>query len=248
MIDEHLIPNPEWGVKPILFHIGNFSVPSYSFFIGLALLVGILIYWLEARRQKSADENGFYVIIATLLGGAIGAKLLVVILYWNQIVASFPDLTILLSGKSIVGGLIGGFIAILIIKYKLGIKGRRGNLFAPAIAIGVAIGRIGCFLRGCCFGKETSLPWGVNFGDGLLRHPTQIYESIFMLGMFIFLIWKRKQNPKPGSLFKILMISYFSFRFLIEFIRTEPIVFLGLTWFQFLSLSILAYFIFIKKN
>lgn len=248
MIDEHLIPNPEWGIKPILFYIGNFPIPSYSFFIALALIVGGFVYWLESKRQKSADEKGFYMIMAALIGGAIGAKLLIIILYWDQIISSFPDLSILLSGKSIVGGLIGGFLAVLIIKHKLNIKERRGNLFAPAIAIGVAIGRIGCFLRGCCFGKETNLPWGINFGDGILRHPTQIYESIFMIGMFVLLMYKRKQNPKPGSLFRLLIISYFSFRLLIEFIRVEPIAFFGITWFQIISLCVLAYFLFWKKN
>jgi phosphatidylglycerol:prolipoprotein diacylglycerol transferase len=116
------------------------------------------------------------------------------------------------------------------------------NLFAPAIAIGVAIGRLGCFFRGCCFGKETNLPWAVNFGDGILRHPTQIYESLFMLGMFFYLIWKRKQNPAPGSMFRTLIISYFGFRFLIEFIRVEPIFFIGLSWFQLISLGVLAYY------
>jgi phosphatidylglycerol:prolipoprotein diacylglycerol transferase len=114
-------------------------------------------------------------------------------------------------------------------------------LFAPAIALGVAIGRIGCFLRGCCFGKETSLPGGVDFGDGILRHPTQLWESIFMFLLFGFLMWKRTKNPKPGELFRILGISYFGFRFLIEFIRVEKIAFFGLTWFQIICLLALIY-------
>jgi prolipoprotein diacylglyceryltransferase len=133
-------------------------------------------------------------------------------------------------------------------KKKLKMKEKRGNLFAPAIATGVAIGRIGCFLRGCCFGKETSLPWGVNFGDGILRHPTEIYESIFMIGMFIYLRYKMTKNPKPGSLFRLLMIFYFSFRFIIEFIRVEPIAFFGLTFFQLICLLVLGYYFFIKKD
>ena len=140
-------------------------------------------------------------------------------------------------------GLIGGTIGVVITKKMLGMENqKRGNLFAPAIAIGVAIGRLGCFFRGCCFGKETSLPWGINFGDGILRHPTQIYEAIFMLGMFFYLKWKSKQNTAPGSLFRILIVSYFTFRFFIEFLRVEPVAFLGLTWFQIISLGVLAYY------
>ena len=248
MIDSHLVPYPEWGVRPILFTIGSFQVPSYSFFVLLALIVGCLVYWLDARKQKAANENTFYLVIAALIGGAIGAKLLVIILYWNQVIASFPDLSILLSGRSIVGGLIGGFLAVLFIKHKLKIKGKRGNIFAPAIAIGVAIGRIGCFLRGCCYGTETSLPWGVNFGDGISRHPTEIYEAIFMFGMFFYLKWRNSKNPAPGSSFKILIVAYFTFRFLIEFIRVEPIAFFGLTWFQIISLAVVGYMLLKDRN
>jgi len=237
MIDEHLIPNLEWGVKPILFYFGNFAVPSYSFFVGLAVIVGVLVYWLEAKKQKQVSENTLYILLGALIGGVIGAKIIIMLAYWNQL-----NWNIVLTGKSIVGGLIGGTVGVLITKKILKIESqRKGNLFAPAIAIGVAIGRIGCFLRGCCYGKETGLPWGVNFGDEVLRHPTQIYESIFMLGMFFYLLYARTKKPKPGRLFYILIISYFTFRFFIEFIRVEPIASLGLTWFQILSLIAIAY-------
>lgn len=240
MIDSHLIPYPNWGVKPVFFNVFGFSVPSYSFFVFLGILFGILVYWIEVRKKKSYSENNFYILLGALIGGAIGAKLVIIIVYWNEL-----TLDIILYGKSIVGGLIGGIMGVLITKKILGIeKERKGNFFAPAIAIGVAIGRIGCFLRGCCYGKETSLPWGVDFGDGLLRHPTQIYESLFMLGMFFYLRRRNKKNPPAGSSFDILMMSYFCFRFLIEFIRVEKIVFFGLTYFQLIGFCVLIYFVF----
>ncbi len=246
MIDSHLVPNPEWGIRPILFFIGKFPVPSYSFFMILAIVVGCLVYWNEARKTKRNDENGFYILIGALIGGALGAKLPIIFLYWDQIVANLPDISFLLSGRTILGGLIGGFIGVKIVKYKLNIKEKRGNLFAPAIALGVAIGRIGCFLRGCCYGKETLLPWGINFGDGFLRHPTELYESIFMLGMFVYLSWRKTKNPAPGSLFNVLMLSYFTFRFFIEFIRVEPIFLIGLTAFQWICIVAIGYLL-IKK-
>ena len=236
MLDLHLIPNPEWGFRPILFTLGDFQVPSYSFFIFLAIIAGCLIYWLEARKIKSNNENTFYLLISALIAGAIGSKIPIIILYWNQIFSSPQGLEILVSGRSILGGLIGGTIGVLYMKSRLKIKERRGNIFAPAIALGMALGRLGCFFRGCCFGKPTNLPWAINFGDGILRHPTQIYESIFMLGMFFYLNWKKKKNPKPGQLFDILIIGYLTFRFFIEFIRAEEIVFLGLTFFQIICL------------
>jgi phosphatidylglycerol:prolipoprotein diacylglycerol transferase len=241
-LDFDLVPYLRWGIKPILFYLGNFPVPSYSFFMGLAILAGCLVYWLDARKEKKSGDNTFYLIIAALIGGAIGAKIPIMILYWNQIVSSPQGIQILISGRSILGGLIGGTIGVLFTKSLLGIKQRRGNLFAPAIALAMAIGRIGCFLRGCCYGKPTSLPWGVNFGDGILRHPTQIYESIFMLGLFFYLNWKKKKNPKPGQLFDILIISYLIFRFFIEFLRVEEVIFLGLTFFQIICLLGLVWY------
>lgn len=247
MIDSHLIPNPEWGIRPILFYIGDFPIPSYSFFILLAIVIGCLVYWGEARKEKKNNENTFYLLIGALVGGALGAKIPIIIIYWNLILANFPDLSFLISGRTIIGGLIGGFIGVRFVKYKLKIKDKRGNLFAPAIALGVAVGRVGCFLRGCCFGKETFLPFGVNYGDGLLRHPTQIYEIIFMLGMFFYISWRNKQNPPFGSSFRILMLSYFIFRFFIEFIRVEPMFFLGLTIFQWICLVVVGYFTIQKK-
>lgn len=247
MIDEHLVPYPTWGIKPTLFQIGNIPVPAYSFFVGLAIIVGILIYWLEARKNRQASENTLYILLGSLIGGVIGAKIVIILAYWREF-ATTLDWSIILTGKSIVGGLIGGTLGVIITKKILKMKEKRGNLFAPAIALGIAIGRLGCFFRGCCYGTETTLPWGVNFGDGILRHPTQIYESLLMLGMFFYLQYKKTKNPTPGSLFKILMINYFTFRFLIEFIRVEPIIFVGLTFFQIISLAVIAYYLITKKN
>ena len=198
------------------------------------------------KKEKKNSNDSFYIIISSLIGGAIGAKLPLLFIYWREIFFSPNGFLILLYGKTILGALIGGTLGVLLVKNRLNIKSKLGNIIAPSIAIGVAIGRIGCFLRGCCYGKPTSLPWGVNFGDGILRHPTQLYESIFMFGMFFFLIYKKKQNPAPGSLFKILIISYFTFRFFLEFLRVEQVAFLGLTYFQYICILCVAWFL-IKK-
>jgi len=243
MIDDHYYPQ-NWGIKPVLFEIGNFKVPSYSFFVLLGLLVGILIYFYESRRKKSLNEKGFFIAIGSLVGGILGAKILQWIINYKYIFSHLSDFEIIFSGRTIVGGLIGGTIGVILTKKFLGIKEKKGNLFAPAIAIGVAIGRLGCFFRGCCYGKETFLPWGVNFGDGISRHPTQLYELFFMLVMFFYLEKiMNKDNLKQGQLFKILMISYFIFRFFIEFIRVEPIIFAGLTIFQIISIGVIIYLV-----
>jgi len=239
-----LLPTHAWGIRPILFHIGSISVSSYSFFVTLGFLVGLTVYLWEAKKSKSFGESNLYIVFGALIGSAIGAKLLDLIVDYRYFLTNFWNVETIFYGKTIIGGLIGGAIGVKITKKIYKIEGKRGNLFAPAIAIGVAIGRLGCFLRGCCYGKPTSLPWGVNFGDGILRHPTQIYESIFMLAMFFYLEKiKNKPDIKPGQLFKILMVSYFTFRFFIEFIRVDEIAFWGLTSFQIISLFAIIYLI-----
>ncbi len=242
MIDIHQISHnhPEgWGIRPILFQIGSIKINSYSFFVLSGLIVGLVIYYILAKKEKKLSEESFYILIAGLFGGIIGAKLPIWIMNFPKIIQDLPDMTAFLSGRTITGGLIGGTLAVLYIKKRLGIKEKKGNLFAPSIAIGIAIGRIGCFLRGCCYGTQTKLPWGVDFGDNILRHPTQIYESIFMSGLFLFLLYKRKRAA-PGYLFYLLMNIYFIFRFFEEFIRENP-HYLGLTLFQYISIGALIF-------
>jgi phosphatidylglycerol---prolipoprotein diacylglyceryl transferase len=243
MLDDHFYPS-NWGVRPVLFHLGKIAVPSYSFFVLLGLAVGAAIYFYEAKKQKSLGENGFLIAIGSLTGGVLGAKILELIINYKLVMANISNWEVIASGRTIVGGLIGGTIGAVLTKKILGIKEKRGNLFAPAVAMGVAIGRLGCFFRGCCYGQPTDLPWGVNFGDDIPRHPTQLYESLFMLAMFVYLEKvKNKENIKPGQLFKTLMISYFVFRFFIEFIRVEPVVFAGLTLFQIISIGVIIYLV-----
>ena len=251
MIDTHeiMVNFENWGIRPILFSFWDFDIPSHAFFTLLGLIVGLLFFYYEARKNKVIGENTFYLLVAALVGGVIGAKIPILILEYKYILANFPNISpIIFSGKTITGGLVGGFLAVILIKKILNIKVKRGNLFAPAIAIGVAIGRIGCFLRGDAYGIPTSLPWGVNFGDGVMRHPTQIYESVFMLGMFFYFQHAKTKNPAPGVLFENLMIFYFIFRFFIEFIRVEKVIFLGLTLFQLISLVVVIYFLAIKSK
>jgi phosphatidylglycerol---prolipoprotein diacylglyceryl transferase len=229
-----------WGVQPVLFRAGNWQVPSYGAFILLGILTGLLVYLLEARRNRILSRSTLVILIAAVVGGILGAKGLYVVLNAGRILRLSDAWALILGGRSIVGGLAGGAIAVFLVKRKLGITERKGNLFAPAIAAGVAVGRLGCFLRGCCHGKPTSLPWGVDFGDGIPRHPTQIYESFFMLGLFIILMACRDKVRHPAVLFWILMLSYFLFRFFVEFIRVEEVWAAGLTSFQWISLAMVA--------
>ena len=145
MAAEHSVPD-HWGIRPVLFHVGGFGVPAYSFFVLLGLAVGVAIYFYEAKRVKKLTEQGFFIFIGSLAGGALGAKLMeLAINYKLVLAAASPEL--LMSGRTIVGGLIGGAAGAMLTKKAMGLTERRGNFFAPAIAAGLAIGRLGCFFQ-----------------------------------------------------------------------------------------------------
>jgi len=177
MIDEHTIniANIEnWGIRPVLFNIFGIDISSYSFFLLLAIIVGGFVYFKEAKKEKKDNEKTFFIAIGALIGGTLGAKIPMWIMNYDLIIQNWGNLHYILSGRTITGALIGGPIGVFITKKILNIKAKRGNLFAPALAIGDSIGRIGCFLKGCCAGKATNIAsYGVDFGDGILRHPTQ---------------------------------------------------------------------------
>jgi len=240
MLDTHGHPD-NWGVAPTLFHIGKVAVPSYEVLVLAGLVVGALVYRHEARRADRDNERSYLLAFAALMGGTLGAKLPHWIRNFQLIVESYPDLTPALAGRTIVGGLIAGTLGVVLAKRLLGIKSKHGNLFAPAAALGVAIGRMGCFLRGCCHGTPTSMPWGVEFGDGVFRHPTQLYEIVFALGMFVYFQFAKRRNPRPGLLFRQFLVGYFAFRFLTEFLRPEPKSWWGLSSFQVISLLMLVW-------
>jgi phosphatidylglycerol---prolipoprotein diacylglyceryl transferase len=241
-MDEFLIVNKNWGIMPVLFHMGKYEISSYTFFVLLGITVATLIYLHEAKKANQVNEFSFLIAIGAFFGSSVGAKVLEILINLDDTHLKSGLILFLFSGRTVIGGLIGGTLGVWLTKRIIGLKEKRGNLFAPAIAIGMAIGRIGCFFNGCCYGLPSGLPWAVDFGDGITRHPTQLYELVFMASMFFVLKFGFNKNTvPPGYLFKILMVSYFIFRFLVEFIRVEKIAFIGLTYFQIISIFVLIY-------
>jgi len=241
MIDAHdTLAGP--GILPKIL-----GFPTYSLCVGLGLAVGLL-YLLWARQHlrgpgdpgdqaiphegpqplsaKSVDP-ALIIVAAALVAGTIGSKI--------PTLLTNPTLYTLLTEKSVVGGLLGGMAGVLAVKRLLKIRMRLGNAIAPAAALGLAIGRLGCFFNGFCVGIPAA--WGVNFGDGQLRLPTQLFEVAFQLSAFAVLHVARARVRTPGILFKLYVIAYFLFRFFLEFIRVNPIVWNGLTLYQLLCLA-----------
>lgn len=233
--DAHLIPEG-WGIRPVLFSAGPLSVTAYAFFVLLGLAAAIILYIHNTRGRRTG--NGLAIAGAALVGGILGAKIPIWIANLPAIIADVSAAS-LMSGRTIVGGLIGGVCAVWLVKRRLGIRERLGNHLVPSLALGVAVGRIGCYLAGCCYGVATTLPWGVDFGDHVTRHPTQLYEVLFALAVFV-IAQVTLEQWEPGMLFRWFMIAYFAWRFLIEFIRANPASMLGLSYYQHVAVAIVV--------
>ncbi len=221
---------------PELFKIGSFPVTSY----GLWLAVGMLVALLAASRLAAKDglprERIYDLGLWTLLGGLLGSKILMIFVDPNAHVFSIDFLR---SGGVFYGGLIGGFVtvALLMWRYKLNFW-KVADAFAPAVALGQAFGRQGCFAAGCCWGKPTDWFWGVHFGEAgneytgvpmygpdnsdLFLHPTQLIESFTMLAVFGLLYWLHGKKKFDGQILIAYGIIYSIFRFSIEFLRDDP--------------------------
>ena len=226
---------------PLLWHTA-FELAAYA--------VGTRLFLRERRRLAlpalgDTDRN-LWLFAGVVLGAALGSKLA----YWfedpAQAFAAFPDARHLLQGKSIVGGLLGGLVGTESTKRLLGVNGSTGDAFVWPLCVGMCIGRIGCFLAGLgdhTYGLPTGLPWGVDFGDGLPRHPTQLYEIAFLLA-WTTLLWRRRARyAQSGDAFRLYLAGYLAFRLCIEAIKPAPLLYWpGISGIQWLCLAGLAYY------
>lgn len=201
-----------------------FGISSYSFFVGLALIISaisvVIISIIDNKKNPELVDKNFStkhslnIALVVLTSGFIGSKIVVIFENIEFLLSDIRNIKyFMLTGKSIVGGIIGGFIGIRVYKKLNNIGDRKfGNLLAIPISLGMGIGRIGCLLAGCCYGVELS--------NGFVI-PTQIIELLFCFGLTIYLIKKKYTKPDlfPGELFSDLVIAYFIFRFVIEFLR-----------------------------
>jgi prolipoprotein diacylglyceryltransferase len=195
----------------------------------LAAVVFVLVRWRMPKTPAVASlprGQRFALAAAGFVGGVFAAKLPFLIGADDSAVPWLAD------GKTITTGLIGAYLAVEGVKLFLGIRVKTGDSFALPLAAAVAVGRWGCFFNGCCAGTETTLPWAVDFGDGLPRHPTQVYESVFHLSLAAVVLALLKLNWLVGHRLQLYLIAYSVYRFVAEFIRPEPAWWAGLTFYQ----------------
>ncbi len=208
----------------------------------LGFLTGALVLWREARRRDLATQGMRLVALCGMAGGVLGARLTQWLFSASNATgmeaAAFFDPRN--GGKSLVGGLIFGWMSVETAKRRLGITRSTGDLWALALPAGEAVGRLGCFFNGCCFGTPFSGFCAV-FQHGAWRHPAQIYSALGAGVLFVILWTLRDRLPREGDLFRLYLLLYGLSRFLIEGFRERDLAFAGLSSVQILCLCAALY-------
>jgi phosphatidylglycerol---prolipoprotein diacylglyceryl transferase len=215
-------------------HIGPLTLHTYGFLLAIAFMAGLWIANRQARKAGLDPARITDMAVYVLIGGLLGAKLMLVVVEWPFYVRNPRELlSILQSGGVFYGGLLGALPVAWWYSRRHKLDGwRTADVLAPGVAIGQAIGRLGCFAAGCCYGRATTVPWAVTFRDpyatravgtplDLPLHPTQIYESLSVLLLFLGLLWLAGRKRFHGQIALLYLFGYAVIRFVIEFYRGD---------------------------
>jgi len=223
-------------VYPKLFSIGSFYLPTYGVMVALAFLAGLAITVKLARSSGLNPELITNLAVYVALSGMLGAKVLMIVFDWNRYMANPGDifsLATLQAAGVFQGGLILALVtAFLYMRHQALPPLATSDAFAPGLALGHAIGKIGCFAAGCCWGIETKLPWAVKFHDPaayaltgvpleIALHPAQLYEAGAEALIFGFLYWRFARPHAPGQIIGLYLVVSYVTRFFIEFTRNH---------------------------
>lgn len=214
-------------------------IPTHELFVLLGVLAAGAVFAVEARRRGQTDERLAFVILGAVVGGAIFMRMGT----WLQHVDLRDNASLaeqwLYGNRSILGGLVGAWLGVHVAKRLTGYRSRTGDLFAPAVALGMAVGRVGCLLTEAP-GTPTAGGWGITLDDAAAArtgapaevglHPSFVYEIVFHLVAFAVLwLWLRHRSLPPGESFVWYVGAYGVFRFLVEFVRGNDVAWEGLT-------------------
>ncbi len=234
-------------MRPVLFHIGSIAIPSFWVMAFLGFYASFVVLRRDLARRGYDDRLAYDVVLWAYVGGWIGARLFLIPTGWNYFVDDPVAFLLSSSGWVWYGGVIGGAVAVCW-------WARRTNfplitladMAAPALAIGLGIGRIGCQLAGDGdYGVPTDLPWGMSYPDGVVPttarvHPAPVYEMIGCFALFAYL-WHRRAAAPPGDNFGRYLIASGAMRFLIELVRRNPNWLFGLTTAQWMSFAAIGF-------
>jgi len=230
-------------MHPTFFEIGPVTIKSYGVLVATAFFVGFYLLHREAKRKNFYPDKILDLELWILIFGIIGARLLHVLVnigYYRN--APLEILLVWHGGLAVYGGILFAIAAlwISIVRNKMPLL-KTADFIIPYVALGQSIGRIGCFLNGCCFGRPVtgSFP-GVMFpGEGILRYPTQLYSSLALLAIFVFLNLAKGKNLRTGFVFGFYLLLYSAQRFSIDILRGDtPRYIFGLTISQVISVVV----------
>lgn len=237
-------------MRPVLFEIGGFQFHSFGLMAALALILpGLLIVRPLIRRRGVTPDFAYELIIAAGVGGFVGARVYYLAENWSLVRDDLSAAVFGGIGFTWYGGLIGGFLAVvgwtLVRRVPLGII---ANAMAPAVAAGYALGRVGCQLAGDGdYGRESDLPWAMGYPQGTVPtppgvtvHPTPIYEVLAMIPIIWVLWWLANQDRSGWWAFGWFLVLSGIERFLVEFVRINPVWLAGLTQPQWVSIASVA--------
>lgn len=215
---------------PVLLEIGFFKIFTYGLFVASGFFVAIVLAADQAKREKVDQEKILDLCFYILVSSVVGARVLYVVVEYKYFLANPLDaIKFWKGGLVFYGGLIGAVgVSIYYLKANRLPVWKVGDIMAPSIAIGQAIGRWGCFFAGCCYGVKTDVPWAITFNDPralaplhVALHPTQVYDSINTFLIYLFLIWLRKRKSFDGQVFWTYGILYSVGRYIVESFRGD---------------------------
>jgi phosphatidylglycerol---prolipoprotein diacylglyceryl transferase len=236
---------------PVYLTLGSLQLHPHPIFESIAYFSAWRLARRRFRKSTVKTPHQGIIMIGGLMGGIVGAKILAILQHIDLLWTGDANwIGLLIGGKTIVGALLGAVFGVEMTKKVIKVSTSTGDAFAYPLIVGTAIGRMGCFLTGLSdqtYGAATNLPWGVDFGDRISRHPTQLYEILFLLGLLLLLHYRSsnqfKYRPlRSGDLFRFYMVGYLSFRWAIDFIKPDFHPILGMSAIQVACLLGLLYY------
>ncbi len=232
---------------PFYINFFGLQIHPHVLFEYLAFFVGYQVYKKMRTRPEIHEKKEVGIFFSIVFGGYLGAIILASFEHYDVVLQNIESSKLaILQGKSIVGALLGGLISVELYKKHIGYTKSTGDDIAIPLTVGIMIGRIGCFLTGVedsTVGRATDSVFGVNFGDGIYRHPLQLYEIAFLGLLLIILLRLRNREVWNGFKFQLFMLSYLSFRFFIEFLKDRATIAISLSAIQIACLCGVIYYI-----
>jgi len=236
---------------PVLFSIKGFTLHTYGVLVALGVLIGTWLFVKEGKDLGLDEKRLSDLVFWAVLSGVISSRAFFVLMHLEEYRGDpLKALKIWEGGLVLYGGLLPALILASALMKRWGVPVRKTlDTASFPLAIGFALGRFGCLSAGCCYGKPTTLPWGIVFQDerslaplGVRLHPTQLYEALFFVLLALFLKTKGKRIRTPGEKFFTLSLSYGGFRFFNEFLRGDPrAVFWGLSHNQWVMVGLFVF-------